>query len=160
MQNPVSGILGTASKIIEPAVATMSFFADPMADGRGIKDAIPFMATRIKNWHFPDLMKIVPIALASPDKYPIVPGIIGMGTGYILSEFGGEFSPKVAQVGRLIKKGGAGALVGGLAAMMAWLPAMNPTGVSGGGPTYSGISKDNPQTHYPEGGGSAAFVSG
>lgn len=137
--------MSVVENTIPKIAGTMAFFADPVADGRGLSaDTINFMVSRILNWHFPDLRQLWSDIRAHP-QYSA--NIIGGGVAAFVipliqkysTQLGIPIPATINRVLTVVKKIAGAAAIGGSAAALTWLPGLQAGGpVPGGVETYLG----------------------
>ncbi len=126
----IGGIVNKIEANADKIGFLLAFFSDPMAAGRGIEGALPFVIDRVTQWKLPNLKH----TLWYLTKHPPYRDPLTFGIGaYLLGEMlGGKY-------GNLSKDIGSGLIKGTVVASLVLLPAMNPHGNPG-----SGSSSANP----------------
>jgi len=141
IKDKLNGILDKIEDNAEGIGGLLGIASDPI-HSHGISiEALEFMLDRLSKWHVPDPLNTIKNMLAMPDAYPVMTNITAALGGWALSEFGSILDPKVAKIGRIVKKAGFASAIGNMIGAFLWLPGSEPiaaaTSTSGGTGQYS-----------------------
>lgn len=131
IKDKLNGILDKIENNAEGIGGLLGIMSDPIHSHGISVEALEFMLDRLGKWHVPDPLNTIKNMLAMPDAYPVMTNITAALGGWALAEFGSTIDPKVAKLGRIVKKAGFAGAIGNMIGAFLWLPGSEPTASQG-----------------------------
>lgn len=123
IKDKLNGILDKIEDNADGIGGLLGIMSDPMANGRGLSmQTFEFMIDRISKWNIPNPIQVFHSIMAFPEAYPVMNNIMAGLGGWALAEFGSIVDPRVAKLGRIVKKGAFSAAIGNIIGGFVWLP--------------------------------------
>ena len=140
----VNGIVSKVESKAEDLAIAYGIIADPIANGRGLTGAVPFMIDRLQNWKIPDINQL--LAYLEDPALPYNKNLM-----YALYAYLGNIGLDIlgqARLANAAKNVAVGLVKGTALATILWLPAVNPKGAHSPN-DYSGKSNHNSGAYAP-----------
>ena len=131
-------ITSIVSAVAPVAGVFKGFMSDPMAEGRGLSGALPFIMDRLSQFKIANPIITTQLALqGGEDSYPIVTGIAAAIAGYAIKEVGGMLDipgkQAIKNMGNAGIKFGTSMAISATIAAWIWLAPFNDIGLLTGG---------------------------
>lgn len=132
IKDKLNGILDKIENNAEGIGGILGIASGPMANGGLTIQGLEWAMDRISRWKIPDPLEVLKLEMSIPAEYPIMNNIMAALGGWGLAEFGSILDPKIAKMGRIVKKAGFAAALGNVIGGFIWLPAVigNPNGTT------------------------------
>lgn len=128
-QDFISKILDVIDDKGEIIGGALGVISDPIANGRGFsKGTLDFVLARLKGWRLVNPMDVLSTMASLPEAYPLFDAVFAALGGWALNEFGSIVDPRLAKLGRGVKKGAIANAIGQVIGAHLWLPAVMPGG--------------------------------